>query len=54
VDLLRDAHRQLRWSAGHRQGGADPFVLVYEFSDALMAEARIYFEYPLFHAQVEA
>jgi len=31
-----------------------PFVLVYEFSDDAMTEARIYFEYPVFHAQVES
>lgn len=30
-----------------------PFVLVYELSDNVITEARIYFEYPVFHAQVE-
>lgn len=29
-----------------------PFVLIYELSNGEINEARIYFEYPVFHAQV--
>lgn len=31
-----------------------PFVLVYELSNDEITEARVYFEYPVFHAQVGA